>query len=240
MKMGMSFHPMALLLPIQTHITTLRTGSPTIHISNSSWQTSFTNVAKCLRETLMYYSALWTLYSHLTVTPHLFIIIPTCMKKLMQWLLAKIHGSILLWKTVAHCPRVFPRQTFPNGWPTRIMSGFIISDEQGCTCGRLDLYLHPYPWYTHTLLKGKGWQGYGLTHGSPASIIISVYVIYIYMVLLFLFVLPWPSFMCAPPAAHAPPTPIHAVLAFIHPWPLPLFMLPWPLFVLLLLLFSLT
>ena len=44
--------------PIQTHITTLRTGSPMIHVSNSSWQISFTDVAKCLRETLTYYSAL--------------------------------------------------------------------------------------------------------------------------------------------------------------------------------------
>ena len=57
MKMGTSFHPIA-LLPIQTHITTLRTGSPTIHVSNLSWQTSFTGVAKCLRATLTYYSAL--------------------------------------------------------------------------------------------------------------------------------------------------------------------------------------
>ena len=57
--------------PIQTHITTLRTGSPMIHVSNSSWQISFTDVAKCLRATLTYYSALWTLYFHLMVTLHL-------------------------------------------------------------------------------------------------------------------------------------------------------------------------
>ena len=68
---------------------------------NSCWQTSFTNIAKCLQATLTYYSALWMLYSHFTVTPHISIIILTCMKKLLQWLLAKLHGSILLWKTIA-------------------------------------------------------------------------------------------------------------------------------------------
>ena len=125
MKMGTSFHPIA-LLPIQTHITTLRTGSPTIHVSNLSWQTSFTGVAKCLRATLTYYSALWMLYLHLMVTLYLSIIILTCMKKLMWQLLVKLHGSILFQNTVAHCPRVFLRQTFLHGWPMRMMSGSVI------------------------------------------------------------------------------------------------------------------